>query len=133
MNLNVFKEFPFTKHYYLTHPLEFVRQIFYNLKMAWQRATKGYCYADLWSLDCFLLQLIPTTLREFSNKTIGWPELEYASVDDWRAALLLLASNFEELQLSNSKWDDYKLYPVRQERLRQAFNDLSDILNNLWI
>lgn len=44
-----------------------------TLKCAWQRATRGYSYRDLWSLDTFYSWLFVNSLEDFSKGLNGAP------------------------------------------------------------
>ena len=71
--MNIFKNYCYTKRYYIFHPWEFVSQTFRNIKFAWQRATKGYCDYDCWSIDHYLLDLLPELFDNFRRNLHGHP------------------------------------------------------------
>ena len=71
--MNIFTRHPYRKKYYLTHPIEFFSHYWYDLKCAYQRATKGYCYRDLWNIDNWFLNVFPNMLNEFNKIKNSYP------------------------------------------------------------
>ena len=71
--MNILKNYPYAKRYYLTHPWKIVSQTFRNIKFAWQRITKGYCEYDYWDIDCYLLKLLPELFDDFRRNLHGYP------------------------------------------------------------
>lgn len=53
------------------------RGFVFELRMAWQRATKGVSSRDTWSFDNYLDELIPRALRILRDRDIGNPCLIY--------------------------------------------------------
>lgn len=51
------------------------KNIFTNLKYAYQRIKKGYCDADLWEIDGWFLTVVPDMLKQFSKTHNGYPEI----------------------------------------------------------
>lgn len=74
-------------------------QIFRNIKYAWQRATKGYCDYDLWSLDVYYQHLFRDSLRDFTKNLHGAPVEFYNdeedSIKDWVEYILSAAQHFD--------------------------------------
>lgn len=98
MNLNVWKDFPYTKRYYLTHPHIFIRHCWDNLKAAWQRSTRGYTNRDVWEMDEWILAVLPPMLRRLANGD-GYP---YGyTPEQWEDKLNSIADVFESLQEEN--------------------------------
>lgn len=71
--MNILKNYPYAKRYYLTHPWKIISQTFRNIKFAWQRITKGYCEYDYWNIDCYLLKLLPELFDDFRKNLHGYP------------------------------------------------------------
>ena len=96
---NVFK-WGYSRKWYLTHPWKWVKELFRNIKFAWQRATRGYCDGDVWSIDSWLLALLPDMLRDLANDAVGaYPGYEpFETPEKWRNWLLKMAVRFLELQ-----------------------------------
>lgn len=76
-----------------------IRQFFRNLKYGWQRATKGYCDYDLWSLDSFYQRMFRDSLRDYTKCLHGAPiefyDAENDSIDSWVDYVLSAAQHFE--------------------------------------
>ena len=72
MNVNVF-DWPYSKRYYLTHPWKWFGQLGRNLRAAWMRATKGWCYSDCWNFDDTFLTIVPEVLRYLADHGCGYP------------------------------------------------------------
>lgn len=104
--LNVFK------HGYWTwrRPFENIRQFFRNIQYAWQRATKGYCDADLWNLDGFYGQLLINSLTEFNKKRHGYPGT--ITDEEWDKILNEIIHHLKEGMPDsheNCYWDELSL------------------------
>lgn len=96
---NVF-EWSYSRKWYLTHPWKWIKELFRNMKFAWQRATRGYCDSDVWSMDSWLLALLPDMLRDLANDPVGaYPGVEpFDTPEKWRNWLFKMAAKFLELQ-----------------------------------
>lgn len=68
-DLNVFK----FGYYSWRCPLRNIRQFFRNIKYAWQRATKGYCDVDVWSLCDSEQERLIQMIEELRKTTHGTP------------------------------------------------------------
>jgi hypothetical protein len=68
--LTVFSRAPYGRWDIYHHVLWFFRSLY----CAWERATKGYCYRDLWSLNWFYTQLFIDSIREFKKGLHGAPQ-----------------------------------------------------------
>ena len=63
------------KSFYTTPPIfAGVGDFFTSLKWAWQRATKGYCELDTYSIGDWLLHTLPDMLEEIKKKCVGYPD-----------------------------------------------------------
>jgi len=68
--------FSYRKSYYLTHPLCFVKELWIGAKNAWHRMRYGWAWVDLWNMDMYLCELVPSMLRELADRACGYPESE---------------------------------------------------------
>lgn len=50
-----------------------IKQLFKNIKYAWQRATKGYCDCDVWDLRNYLTYIMRDSISELSEIAHGFP------------------------------------------------------------
>ena len=71
--MKIFTHHPYRKKYYLTHPIDFFAHYWRDLKCAYERATKGYCFRDLWSIDDWFLNVFPIMLQDFNKIRNGHP------------------------------------------------------------
>lgn len=69
---NVFKLW-FLPSYYFRHPIKFFQEICANLKNAWMRVTKGYCYTDIWNIDTWFCNVFPPMLRHMADEGMAYP------------------------------------------------------------
>lgn len=59
--------------YNLTHPHKVIMHLLRDIHCAWQRATKGYCYRDIWNIDNWFFELFPVMLEDYKNVHCGHP------------------------------------------------------------
>jgi len=99
MNYNNVWHFAYGKRYYLTHPWKWVKEAAYNIRAAWQRATRGWAYMDTWSMDQWFLHTIPPMLRYLAENGHTYPGVEPFDGDKgpqlWKNWLLITAKLFE--------------------------------------
>lgn len=114
MNLNVLVNFPYARHYYLTHPWKFFKHCWQNLKDAWWRVTKGYAPRDVWDLNDWFLAIMPEMLRMLANDSVGvYPGVEpFETSDKWQDWLHSVADAFdgcteEYIDSKNEYHDEY--------------------------
>ncbi len=79
--------------YNLTHPHEVIMHFFRDIHCAWQRATKGYCYRDLWNIDDWFLQIMPQMLVEHNKNRHGYPN--GLTDEQWNDIILEMADCFK--------------------------------------
>ena len=117
---NVLKEFGYSKRYILTHPWILVRQAWRNLRNAWQRATKGYCKADAYNMDAYLLAIMPQMLEDLRDDPCGaYPgNDEFPTPESWEQWLTKMADTLRELQ------DDWA--ESRNEYEKQYFKAMNE-------
>ncbi len=101
MNLNVFN-WAWRKHYYLTRPWKWVKELFSNIRAAWMRAIKGYCYMDVWNWDSWFCSVVPSMLRDMADKGMAYPSGEpFDTPEKWHDWLYEMAHRIERLQYDN--------------------------------
>lgn len=70
--------------FYLRKPWEFFEDTWLNLKAAWQRATRGWANRDTWSLDNYLLEILPEMIDHLRIHTHGYPGYgEFDTPEKW--------------------------------------------------
>ena len=109
MSLNVFN-WPYTTRYYLTHPWEWVSELFSNIRAAYRRARYGWCYMDVWELGPWLLEILPSMLRHMAEHSCGYPgNEEFPTYESWQAWLRKMADDIESVQEENvEKQNEYE-------------------------
>ena len=58
-----------------------IGDFFRSIKWAWQRATKGYCELDTYSVSDWFLNTLPDMLEEIKNNCTGYPD--ELTEDEW--------------------------------------------------
>ena len=130
MGLNVFKDYRgYSRRWMITHPWLYFKHGYYNLKAAWQRATRGYANRDIWDMDTWFLQVFPAMLKKLSQEAHGHP-VSFNSYEEWTEFLYQLAMDFEKCQDDegndeNEYYDDYmkSLDIMRYENGRIIFEN----------
>ena len=114
MGLNVFKDYNcYTTRYKLIHPWVIITNGCRNIKAAWQRAIRGYADRDTWSLDNWLLQVLPAALNHLAKHSHGWPANdEFPTFEDWQKYLFKIADDLKSCQdpdgdNKNEYYDEY--------------------------
>lgn len=79
-------------------PIDWIKDVFRNMKWSHQRIKNGFSHRDTWNLDYYLLALIPATLETLAEQAHGYPE-EYGSHEKWQAELRRVATLFREADL----------------------------------
>lgn len=114
---NVLNDFPYRKRYYLTKPWKFFQECWWNVKAAWQRATKGYAGRDSAEMDEFLLHIIPGMLRDIGNGCAYPGDDNFPTPESWTKFCNDLADKFEGTWEENiSKSNEY------EEKFLDAFH-----------
>ena len=98
---NVFKLW-YRPSYYFRHPIKFFKEVAANLKAAWMRATKGYCYTDVWNFDAWFCAVVPLMLRHMAEHGMAYPGGEpFDTPEKWQKWLHNMANTIERLGYDN--------------------------------
>lgn len=98
MNLNVFN-WAWRTRYYLIRPWKWVKELFSNIRAAWMRAIKGYCYMDVWNWDDWFCSVVPSMLRHMADHGSAYPGKEpFDTPEKWHDWLYEMAHRIERLQ-----------------------------------
>ena len=101
MNLDVF-QWPYTTHYYLTHPWKWFSQLWRNIKAAYHRVRYGWCSWDVWDWDSWFCSITPAMLRYMADKGMAYPGGEpFETPEKWHDWLYKMAHVIERLQYDN--------------------------------
>ena len=112
--LNVFR-YAMRPRYYILHPWKFLSETWYNLRAAWDRATKGYCAIDVWNLNDWLLEVLPPMFRKMADDGCGYSMDTPEQWEDW---LHSVADVLESLQEEN--WDTRNEFSEEFHRLAEC-------------
>lgn len=113
MKMNALTYFPFSARYYLRHPFKFLKECKTNIKNAWMRIARGWCWMDLWNMNDHLLEIIPDMLKELAAKGEGYPgKAPFETPEKWHYWLVSLAEDFEScreevVENQNEYYKDY--------------------------
>ena len=91
MSQNVFS-FSYRKRYYLKHPIRFFKEIWWMLRAAYMRATKGWCYGDVWELGYWFLDVFPPMLKYLADHGEGYKS---ETPEEWHNHLYGIANLLE--------------------------------------
>lgn len=132
--VNVFTYFPYAKRYYILNPWFFVRQCWRNLKAAWQRATKGYADRDVWSLDDYLLALMPRMLDRLRETSHGYCAT-MGSEEEWFRYLNEVSTHLRNAA-KEGDWDNLdewnKVAAYKESEIKIALSMLAEHWFALW-
>ena len=82
--MNALFDFSYTKRYYLLHPLKFLKEVKTNLRNAWMRISKGYCYTDIWNFNTWFCEIAPQMLRYLAEHGCAYPGFgEFDTPEKW--------------------------------------------------
>lgn len=118
MSINVFKQnFTWRPRYYLKHPIKFFADLRDSFRAMWMRATKGYCYSDVWNMNTWMLEIFPPMLRHMAEYGCAYPgDNEFDIPEKWNDYLNSLADIFELLQeenwLNKNEYEDKYFHAV---------------------
>lgn len=102
--MNILKFFPYSSLYYWKHPHKFLSTFFYNIKMGWQRATKGFCALDSYDLYTWFLKIMPLLLDDFIKTTKSYPP--NMTYEEWIEALTKMQEMF--VSANEEKKNEYE-------------------------
>ena len=108
----IFTKTGYKKKYLWTHPWELLFHYGRDLKCAFQRAYKGYCFRDLWNVNDWFLELMPRMLTEFKEKSYSYP-CYFNDEEEWEKTLDHMIFCFKEANAETcsqkNEYDDYKV------------------------
>ena len=125
MTLSVFT-YSYRKRFYLTHPWKFIKETWQNFRAAWMRATKGYCYRDVWNFCDWLPRVIAPMIRHLGEYGCGYPaNEEFKTFEQWRNWLKSVADVLEATL--EDEWDGQNEYEELWEKASCALYPYSNI------
>jgi len=137
--------FSYSNRYYITHPWEWVRELWLSLKWFLQRGARGYSDCDVWGLDSYLASWMPQAIRSINKK--GYPicgeqcgissEVE-ENEKHWNEVLIKTARGFEipleqdELLGKVEPQDFQEAYEKLEKERIECFHEFGKHFNYLW-
>lgn len=112
-----------------------------NKKWARQRVHRGFCDWDWWNLDCYLCNLLSSSIRHLAENSAGWSQAIASSYEEYQKRLYALADRFEEMAEwenihqppQNCNWDWYKEDAENLQKFtKETFNELGEVFWTLW-
>lgn len=134
--VNLFQKAP----YHWWQIFKIIRYYFETLQCIWQRATKGYCFRDIWDLDEYLLYILHHTINNLADTTHGYPG-NFRAPTDWELYLKEMAQHFhnsseytndvEEAKNIYKDWlynvkgfNNFKVDNIQKEKYRQREKEI---------
>ena len=112
-------------------PVKYVKDFFYSVYFAKQRACKGYSDYDLWDIDNWFLTVIPDMLTEFNEKTMATPK---CIIDDTEKIYKDLPAN-EISKMAEIRWKsilDSMSFLFKEALDSKRFSDKEEY-NRVWL
>ena len=95
MNLNVLTDFPYTKRHYLTHPWQWFKHLFINIRDFWYRGKNGFAPRDTWEFCDWWPRVTAAAIRYLAENANGWPDGEFKTYEEWKDWLHSVADVLE--------------------------------------
>lgn len=123
----------YNKRYYLTHPWVFVADFFRAIRLGWQRATRGYSDTDTYSIDFFLIEMLPELFTQYRDNLHGYPctftENEW---DEYLTKNIIEPLKFVREVYREDSFRDEEKNKKAQEKLELAFHSIAKEYFSLW-
>ena len=126
--MNVLKYFPYRWRHYITHPWEFFEDCWLNIKAAYQRITRGFCFRDTFSIDNWFVDIIPEMLKHFRENLHSYPgNEEFPTFESWVKYLEEMETHFrnsnknQKVQLNEFE-EEYMRYPLKWQKSKDGIN-----------
>ena len=95
---------PYNKRYLITHPWQWFRCAWRNIRDAWRRSVYGWTYGDVWDWDNWFLHVAPSMLRYMADHGSGYPGREpFTTSEKWHDWLHEMA---DLLDTGREDWQD---------------------------
>lgn len=117
----------------LTHPWLIVDYYYREIKYGIQRARRGYSDRDNWSIDGFLVSILPRMLKNLRRNTHSYPMS--LTVKKWEKILIEMEEGFKANQrLCNLEYDfkDKHATKLLKQASYKALLLFIKYFNDLW-
>lgn len=113
-------------------------RLIFRLRMAWQRATRGYDSSDLWSVNHTIAKLVVVACRSMRENGMGYPS-EFADPpygdgqgwEAWEKILLKIEEGFQAW-LDEGGSPFYASNPQQQAKFEEAMQLFCHYFGSLW-
>ena len=87
---------PYNKRYLITHPWQWIRCAYRNIRDAYRRSVYGWTYGDVWDWDGWFINTTPNMLRHMADHGSGYPGTKpFETPEKWRDWLHHIADLIE--------------------------------------
>lgn len=118
---------PCSKRYYLLRPWRWFEQLFDNIRAAWMRMTKGYCYGDIWNFNTWFSEVAPEMLKHMAEFGHGYPDFEpFENPEKWHDWLIDMANRIKECG------EEYFEYADKRNKYSPQFEAVMDNAAARW-
>lgn len=89
--------YPYSKHYYLTHPWRLVKEFWHNLRGAYWRSKYGFAPTDVWEFGYAFLEVVPQMLKYLAENSMGYKIMKDDGNDEenWHNHLISISNLLE--------------------------------------
>ncbi len=141
------KETKLQKTYYavrrfFSNAIDFPRDLYYNIKYAYQRVVRGWSDRDTWSIDNHLATIIPEMMRHLKKTKHGIParcfdepysdtwskEAEEKAIAKWDEVLDTIIYTFDTYKLMS----EHNLIMVKNEEEKKSMQEFCDKMNKKY-
>ena len=94
----------YSKKYLITHPWQWVRRAYKNIRDAYRRSIYGWTYFDAWDWDTWFTHVVPDMLRHIADKGSAYPGYEpFDTPEKWHKWLHWIA---DLIETADEEWQD---------------------------
>ena len=94
----------YSKRYLITHPWQWFKCLWRNIKDVCMRARYGFCWSDVWNWDSWFLHVAPNMLRHMADYGSAYPgHKPFETPEKWHDWLHEMA---DLLETGNEEWQD---------------------------
>lgn len=127
--------------WYLTHPHEFVKDVYREVRDFFVRGWRGYADSDVWGMDWYLATITLPMLKKIQSNKVGVP-IEFTVVDKkeismeeaektWNKVLQEMIDGYDAF-IKQDDIVDIKEWKKLEKIRKQGFAQFSKYFGNLW-
>lgn len=115
--------------YALRHPWKIPGYYWRSIKYFVQRGRRGWSDLDAMSMDVYLLEIIPAMIRQ--EILGGHTHPHSMTYDEWQETLTYIVEGLEQYRHTDAS-AYFDSYEERNDRFREAWNDMGKHFDSLW-